>query len=97
MVEYAWLAKPIVNITRLEQDSSQEFLSDYPALLTLRDRGNDSADEDAYRLEEFLNGIPYHIDRDYLIKLRNKHCAESITDQYSRLMRISQLQEAAAL
>lgn len=61
VVEYAASGKPILNIARSTHDSSTEFLRDYPATLTILDRGEKPTDAQLEALIAFLGGPPRRV------------------------------------
>jgi hypothetical protein len=58
VVEYASLGKPVVNLVKIENDSSVEFFSRYPAAVSLLDTGAAPAEDAAAMLAVFLENPP---------------------------------------
>jgi glycosyltransferase involved in cell wall biosynthesis len=86
LVEYAWFAKPIVNIHSLENDSSKIFLQDYPAILNLYTGTNESIEAAAQQLLRFVSKIPYEIDPKYLYDWQSKYGADRVSSKYYDLV-----------
>ena len=58
VVEYASFGKPIVNLVKIENDSSVEFFSRYPAFLSLLDTGAAPGEDTATKLGRFIENPP---------------------------------------
>lgn len=86
IVEYASLGKPILNLTTIDDDSSQLFLKDYPAILNLRCQGDIPAESDVIEVMNFIKGVPYKIDQSYLHNLRKSFDIDAIAESYSNLL-----------
>jgi hypothetical protein len=57
-VEYASFGKPIVNLVKINNDSSVEFFSRYPASLFLLDTGAAPGEDTAMKLGRFIENPP---------------------------------------
>lgn len=86
IVEYASLGKPILNLTTIDDDSSQIFLKDYAAILNLRCQGKVTSENDVIEVMNFIKGVPYEIDRYYLRNFRNSFDIDTIVESYSNLL-----------
>jgi len=86
LVEYAWLAKPIVNLHSVENDSSKEFLANYSALLNLDTRPNSSIEEQVRKLADFINRLPMKIDESFLRNWRKRFSVVTIAGEYLTVM-----------
>lgn len=86
IVEYVAMAKPIVNLHTIENDSSKEFLADYPAVLNLFMQPNNSILKQANELVGFLKPGQIQIDDVVKSDWREKYGIEKICGAYSRLL-----------
>ena len=86
IVEYASLGKPILNLSTIDEDSSQLFLKDYAASLNLRCQGKVPSESDVIEVMNFIRGIPYKFDQSYLYELRESFGIEAISESYSYLL-----------
>jgi len=58
VVEYASLKKPIINISKTVEDSSREFLKEYPLALCLLEREDNEYSEIVQKITKFIIEIP---------------------------------------
>ena len=86
LVEYAWLGKPIVNLHSIDNDSSREFLKEYPAILNLDIRPNSSMEEQVRKLADFINRLPIIVSENFLHNWRKQFGAGTIADEYAKLI-----------
>ena len=86
IVEYASLGKPILNLSTIDDDSSQMFLKNYTAILNLRCQGDIPSESDVLEVMNFIKGIPYEIDQSYLHNLRESFGIDAIAESYSKLL-----------
>ena len=86
IVEYASLGKPILNLSTIDGDSSQEFLKDYEAILDLRCQGKVPSESDVTEVLKFIKGVPYKINQSYLYNLRESFDINAIAESYSNLL-----------
>lgn len=82
VVEYAWLGKPVVNIHRLENDSSKSFLSDYPAILNIHDDDRKNIFNQIDRLRAFIESLPYDVEPKFLESWRERFNVAAIAKMY---------------
>ena len=87
LVEYAGLGKPIVNLHSIDNDSSKEFLKDYPAILNLDTRPNSSIEEQVRKLADFINRLPISVNESFLNNWRKTFGVETIANEYSKLIK----------
>lgn len=87
LVEYAWEGKPIVNLHSIDNDSSKEFLKEYPAILNLDTRPNSSMEAQVRKLSEFINQLPIEVSESFLQNWRKQFGASTISDEYAKLVR----------
>lgn len=87
VVEYVWSGKPIINIARVENDSSSEFLKQYPALLDMLIVGSEPTPAQVERLAGFLQDPPPPVDADIRERLLSDFGPGAIMDAYDRLLR----------
>ena len=97
LVEYARLGKPIVNLHSIDDDSSKEFLKEYPAILNLDTRPNSSVEEQVRKLADFINRLPISVSENFLQNWRKQFGVETIANEYARLIHgESKLREVSA-
>mgnify|MGYP003965942691 FL=1 len=58
LVDYAASGLPIVNIVSVADDSSLDFLSNYPAAMTFRDTPQGPTADEEERLADFISSPP---------------------------------------
>ena len=98
VVEYAWLGKPVVNIHRLENDSSKSFLSDYPAILNIHDDDRKNIFSQTDRLKAFIESLPYDVEPEFLESWRERFNVAAIAKMYeSCLNKVQQESEPEAV
>lgn len=86
VVEYAWLGKPVVNIHRLENDSSKSFLSDYPAILNIHDDGRKNIFSQTDRLKAFIESLPYDVEPEFLESWQERYEVATISRMYENCL-----------
>jgi glycosyltransferase involved in cell wall biosynthesis len=88
VVEYASFGKPIVNLVKIENDSSVEFFSHYPASLSLLDTGAAPGEDTAGKLGRFVENPP-RVDpssiRDWIENFR----VGKIAEEYEELLAVA--------
>jgi hypothetical protein len=86
IVEYASLGKPILNIAGIHNDSSAEFLRNYPALLNIFDDSETTPEKHASRLRDFISRCPALTGRETADEFGRRFGIESISTQYAELL-----------
>jgi len=94
LVEYAWLGKPIVNLYSIDNDSSKEFLKEYPAILNLDTRPNSSMEEQVRKLADFINRLPIKIEESFLQNWKRLFSVETISGEYLAMLNRTNKPEA---
>lgn len=84
VVEYAATGKPILNLISIDNDSSTEFLTGYPAALTLRDNAGEHLAEQIEQVVRFVVSPPA-VDRMQLEKWLGPYRLTRITAMYETL------------
>jgi hypothetical protein len=86
VVEYVMLGKPVLNIAKLESDSSQSFFSDFNGVCNVTEHAlaNDLAEFS--RVKNFIHNPPV-ISPIYIDQLVRKHGTEVITESYLSLLK----------
>jgi len=86
VVEYTSFGKPVLNIAKIEKDTSMEFFNAYPASLCLLESGEtwDSAHVD--KLVQFIEKPP-HLERTQLQQWLAPYQIESIAAKYEVLLK----------
>ncbi|MEW6411343.1 MAG: glycosyltransferase [Candidatus Zixiibacteriota bacterium] len=84
VVEYAWMGKPVVNLSRIADDSSRQFFADYPAFLNIHDDSVTAAECHAERLAEFMGDNSRYVNDEYTMRLKRKCSITQIAWEYSR-------------
>ncbi len=97
IVEYVLTGKPIINIVKLDNDSSTQFLQDYTAKTILKDTNQSSFEHEFTRCLNFINNLPSKVSSEEREILRNKFSPQSITKQYQNLLFHSILKETEAV
>jgi glycosyltransferase involved in cell wall biosynthesis len=87
VVEYVAAGKPVLNLTKIEDDSSARFLEGYPAVLNLMDPGGAPTRAQLDELVQFTANAPETLHeqdlKDWLAPLR----PEAVAASYERLLR----------
>lgn len=86
LVEYVSLKKPIINISKTVEDSSREFLKEYPlALCLLEKENNEYSAEIVQKITKFISEIPESIIVDSK-KWHEPFRLEQVAYHYNRLL-----------
>ncbi len=91
LVEYAWEGQPIVNLHSIDNDSSKEFLKEYPAILNLDTRPNSSMEAQVRKLSDFINQLPIEVSESFLQNWRKQFGSSTIADRYAKLIHLEKL------
>ena len=85
VVEYVMLGKPVLNVTKLDSDSSRNFFSDFAGVCNISEHelASDSAALD--RVRNFVENPPV-IAPTYVEKLARTHGLQAITQNYLALL-----------
>jgi glycosyltransferase involved in cell wall biosynthesis len=81
VVEYVILGKPVLNITKFESDSSQNFLTDFNGVCNVTEHALTKNPMEFNRVKKFIHKPPA-ISQIYLNKLAFKHGAKAVTKNY---------------
>ncbi|MGH8015918.1 MAG: hypothetical protein ACREBV_06985, partial [Candidatus Zixiibacteriota bacterium] len=87
LVEYAGLAKPILNLYTIANDSSKEFLQEYPAILNIQASSSAPIYDQANQLAEYINLLPMEIPESFRTQWLSRFSVETIAGEYSRLLK----------
>jgi hypothetical protein len=81
VVEYASFGKPVLNIARIEKDTSMEFFKAYPASLCLLENGELGDSAHVENLVQFIEKQP-HLENSQLQQWLAPYQIESIAANY---------------
>jgi len=84
VVEYVMLGKPVLNITKLELDSSQSFFSDFSGVCNVTERALEGDAAEFDRVRNFVENPPA-IAPAYVEKLARRHGTQAVTQNYVAL------------
>lgn len=90
IVEYAWTGKPIVNLCRLENDTSADFLREYPSLLNIQQSGPGPQPAHVESFYRFIKQGMRPVGRDFLANWRKRFSPESISAIYETILGVKQ-------
>lgn len=85
-MEYASLGKRVLNLSRIENDSSVKFFDSYPAALNLKTNVPSPSAEQCSELVRFLENSPYRVDSTELEHWLAPYRLESIAASYEELL-----------
>jgi hypothetical protein len=85
LLEYIMLGKPVLNITKLESDSSQSFASDCNGVCNVSEHALATDAAELERVKNFLENPPA-IAPSYVELLAQTHSTQAITQNYLRLL-----------
>ncbi len=86
IVEYVLTGKPIINIAKLSNDSSTEFLQSYPSTLILFDNQENNVEHEFSKCISFLNNLPELLSVEKRNIWKNNFSTSKITNQYKNLI-----------
>ena len=84
VVEYVMLGKPVLNVTKLELDSSQSFFSEYSGVCNVTERALKSDAAEFDRVRRFVESPPA-IDTTFLEQITRTHSTQAVTQNYLTL------------
>jgi glycosyltransferase involved in cell wall biosynthesis len=85
VVEYASLGKPVLNLAKIDEDSSAEFFKHYPASLCLLGDDEGVNSEQFTKLIQFIEKLP-SVNSSQLTSLLEPFRIESIAEDYKALL-----------
>ena len=85
VVEYVMLGKPVLNIAKLETDSSQSFFSDFNGVCNVTEHALANDPAEFSRVKNFIHNPPV-ISPIYMDQLMRKHGTEAVTQSYLSLL-----------
>jgi len=83
LVDYMSQGKPIINLTKIDDDTSTQFLQDYPSVLSIREGA--MTGEIIRKLSTFIQNPP-RSDPDNIRKLIEPYSVESVSSRYKQLL-----------
>jgi glycosyltransferase involved in cell wall biosynthesis len=86
VVEYASFGKPVLNIAKIEKDTSMEFFNAYPASLCLLENGEIWDSDHVDKLVQFIEKQP-HLEQSQLQQWLAPYQIESIAADYEVLLK----------
>lgn len=86
IVEYVWAGRPILNISRVTEDSSSIFLKDYPALLDLYIDGATPSEDQVEQLARFVTEPPPLVEKSVREQLLVPFNIETVVAAYNHTM-----------
>ncbi len=86
IVEYVLTGKPIINIARLENDSSTEFLQAYPGKLIMHDTKDGLFQNELSKCISFIHNLPKDLPLKERETWHRTFSPETITKQYQNLL-----------
>jgi len=86
VVEYASLGKPILNVAVRRDDTSAEFLANYPAALCVEGSIAQERSRDFDRLCQFLQNLPPSPEQAVLTRFLAPHRVEAVAERYLELL-----------
>ncbi|MBC7490352.1 MAG: glycosyltransferase [Glaciimonas sp.] len=81
VVEYVMLGKPVLNITKLSTDSSQNFFSGFTGICTVTEQGLIGNSAEVRRVRDFIQDPPLISDSE-VEKLSRIHSIDAIVNSY---------------
>jgi glycosyltransferase involved in cell wall biosynthesis len=84
VVEYVMLGKPVLNLTKLDSDSSQSFFSDFSGVCNVTERALEGDAAEFDRVRRFVENPPA-IAATYVEQLARTHSTQAVTQNYLTL------------
>ena len=82
IVEYVITGKPIINIVKLANDSSTQFLANYPAKIIINDTSQSIFEDELTKCLQFIQNLPSDVSQQERKFWQNKFSPQTITKQY---------------